>query len=155
MQNNKFKLKKVLKNGRITKRKLKRSSKYGVGINKGVIEEFGFLTTKSGREAAELILVDEKSGRRSKFFNVIDSARGENLMDNLLDILGLEEAYPEDLEGSLVGFETQMQDGFLNIKSFFSVDEDEEEEYKENGCDDDLYLEDDIEEEYEDDFEEE
>lgn len=150
---NSSKSKKDSKKGTMLKRKLVRSLKYGVGKNKGVIESASFATTKSGRDAFQLVMFDSDSGKRSKFLILLDCAMGENLIDNLMDIFEIEEVFPEDLEGLEVGFETQMQGSFLYIKSFFAINEysEEEEEDEEELELDEEEIED---EEYDDDLEE-
>lgn len=149
---NSSKSKKNSKKGTMLKRKLVRSLKYGVGKNKGVIESGSFATTKSGRDAVELVMFDSDSGKKSKFLILLDCAMGETLIDNLMDIFELEEVFPEDLEGLEVGFETQMQGSFLYIKSFFAINEYLEEDDEEEEEEEELELdEDEIEEEEDDD----
>lgn len=116
------------------RRKLVRSLKYGVGKNKGIIESVNFITTKLGKDAIELLMFDSDSEKKSNFLIPLNCARGEQLIDSLMDIFGLEEVYPEELEGLEVGFETQMQGSFLYIKSFFAINDylEEDDEVEDN-----------------------
>lgn len=125
-------IKKVFKNSSRGNRKLRRSLRFGVGRYKGIIKSIEFTTTKSKKEAIKILIYNPDTEMNSTYLIVLESARGEVLIDTLLDICDTDEATPEDLVGLEIGFETELSDSYINLKSFYEVDNEFEEEVDED-----------------------
>lgn len=132
-------IRKSLKNNSRGNRKLKRSLKFGVGRYEGKIKAIKFKLTKSGKEAIEVLMNNPDTGMSFPYVFLLESSKGELLIDTLLDIYGSDEAELEELVGLVVGFETELNGSYINLKSFYKIDTEFEEELEEDyDYDDDL-----------------
>lgn len=142
-------IRKSLKNNSRCNRKLKRSLKFGVGRYEGVIKSIKFKLTQSKKEAIEVLMYNPETGMSFTYVFLLGNSSGERLIDTLLDIYGSDEAELEELVGLVVGFETELNGTYINLKSFYEVDTEFEEEMEEE-------IDEDSEDyDYDDEFEEE
>ena len=141
-------IRKALGNNFRGNRKLRRSLKFGVGRYEGIIKSIKFVVTKSNKEAIQIIIYNPDTEMCSTFLITLKCYTGELLIDTLLDIFDLDDALPEDLHGLVVGFETELNGSYINLKSFYKVDTEFEEEIDDE-------LEEELDEEIDDELEEE